>query len=97
MPSLTILFERLRKNSPEFEPDVLLVDGNGIFHTRGFGSASHIGVVFDIPSIGVGKNVFNVDGLGKKKVKEITDAAKLEPLGHVELIGTSGRVWGAAL
>lgn len=57
----------------------MLVDGNGIFHTREFGSASHIGVEFNIPTIGVGKNVFNVDGLSKKKVKEIVDAANLQP------------------
>jgi deoxyinosine 3'endonuclease (endonuclease V) len=29
IPSLTILFDRLRKNSPGFLPQVLLVDGNG--------------------------------------------------------------------
>ena len=29
VPSLTILFNRLREKSPEFWPQVLLVDGNG--------------------------------------------------------------------
>ena len=29
IPSLSILFERLQNNSPEFWPQVLLVDGNG--------------------------------------------------------------------
>jgi len=41
--------------------------------------------------------VFNVDGLSKKKVKEIVDAAQLAGGAHVELVGTSGKVWGAAL
>jgi deoxyinosine 3'endonuclease (endonuclease V) len=40
-----------------------LVDGNGILHTRSFGCASHIGVLMNIPTIGVGKTVFAVDGI----------------------------------
>ena len=40
-----------------------MVDGNGILHTRGFGAASHIGVLMKVPSIGIGKTVFAVDGL----------------------------------
>ena len=44
---------------------MLLVDGNGILHTRGFGCASHIGVIADFPTIGVGKTVFAVDGLSQ--------------------------------
>lgn len=44
IPSLTILFNRLKSKSPEFWPQVLLVDGNGILHNRGFGAASHIGM-----------------------------------------------------
>lgn len=62
-PAYTILFERLKKNRPDLWPHVLLVDGNGILHNRGFGCASHIGVLMDIPSIGVGKTVFAVDSL----------------------------------
>jgi deoxyinosine 3'endonuclease (endonuclease V) len=43
----------------------MLVDGNGILHVRGFGFASHLGVVANIPAIGVGKTVFSVDGINK--------------------------------
>ncbi len=63
IPVYTILFQRLRETKPEVFPQVLLVDGNGILHTRGFGCASHIGVLMNVPSIGVGKTVFAVDGL----------------------------------
>ena len=45
----------LRKLSSDF--DVLMVNGHGIMHPRGFGLASHVGLLMDVPTIGVAKRL----------------------------------------
>jgi len=37
------------------EMDVLFVNGHGIMHPRGLGLASHLGVLLDVPTVGVAK------------------------------------------
>lgn len=51
-PALVAAFERLR-----CKPDVLVFDGQGLAHPRGFGLACHMGVIFDTPSIGCAKSL----------------------------------------
>ncbi|MCG8432982.1 MAG: deoxyribonuclease V, partial [Gammaproteobacteria bacterium] len=52
IPCIADAFEKLNTT-----PDLLLCDGMGIAHPRRFGIACHLGVLTDLPSIGVGKSL----------------------------------------
>ena len=43
----------------DVDPDVVFLDGHGIVHERGLGLASHVGVLLDVPAIGVPKTPFH--------------------------------------
>ena len=81
-PCIIKTFGKLRERC-----DLIMIDGHGLAHPRGFGLACHVGVLLDIPAIGVAKKclygTFSEPGLGK---------------GERELIrGKNREVIGAAL
>jgi deoxyribonuclease V len=51
-PALVDAFQQLRRKA-----DLLFVDGQGLSHPRGFGIACQLGVILDVPAIGVAKSI----------------------------------------
>ena len=66
-------------------PDLLLCDGQGIAHPRRLGIAAHLGMLLDIPSIGVAKSrlIGTHDELPKEKGASVPLMDKGEQIGIV--------------
>ncbi|KAJ6658519.1 hypothetical protein lerEdw1_020074 [Lerista edwardsae] len=93
-PFLVKALQRLEEQEPGLRPQVLLVDGNGILHHRGFGIACHLGVLTGLPCVGVAKNLLQVDGLAnnelhKEHIRDLQSGGDTFPLSS-----TSGRILG---
>src|SRR3989344_9007191 len=60
-PAISEAYDKL-----ENKPDLMIFDGNGILHPRRIGLASHMGVLLDIASIGIAKQLLVGEIKGKK-------------------------------
>ncbi len=67
-PAIISAFNRLK-----WKPDVLFVDGCGINHPRFAGLATHVGVVLNIPTVGVAKNLLCGKGEVPERVGEASE------------------------
>ena len=64
---------------------VIFVDGNGQLHPRGFGLACHLGVLLDVPCVGVAKTLIHVDGIEESAAHK----AKVVMKGFFSLLSVS--------
>ncbi|KAL6556522.1 hypothetical protein OROGR_005810 [Orobanche gracilis] len=96
-PVLLELLEKMKKRAVSSYPQVLMVDGNGLLHPRGFGLACHLGVLADLPTIGIGKNLHHIDGLTQPKVRQLLETNGNSTNDIVPLIGDSGSTLGVAM
>jgi deoxyribonuclease V len=63
-----IVVRALRKL--KHKPDVCIVDGHGLAHPRRFGLACHVGLMMDLPTIGVAKSRLFGRELGERIVDQ---------------------------
>jgi len=80
-PAVLQCFERLK-----IRPQLVFFDGNGFMHPRRLGLASHMGLLLDLPSIGVAKSKLLGQFREPKNQK-----------GSYTLVKDAGQVIGAAL
>ncbi|UXI02700.1 deoxyribonuclease V [Photobacterium sp. TY1-4] len=78
LPPLIKAFAKLQRT-----PDLIVCDGQGLAHPRRFGLACHLGVIFDVPTIGCGKTRL----LGEYQEPDTTRGAIAPLVDHNEVIG----------
>ncbi len=78
-PAILEAYSKLRR-----KPDLLLVDGHGWAHPRRFGIACHVGVLLDLPVVGVAKSLL----VGKAGVPRPARGSRAPIVHRGERIGT---------
>ena len=95
LPVLVNLIDNLRKKHKELMPQILFCDGNGMLHARECGVACHLGVVTNIPTIGIAKNIYTFDGITQNFVNNLGKQTLKKKGDFTFLQGNSGKIFGA--
>ncbi len=79
LPPLITALEKLST-----APDLIICDGQGLAHPRRFGLACHLGLLFDIPTIGCGKTRL----VGEHSTPSEKRGSQAELIDNNEIIGS---------
>ncbi|KAL8584884.1 hypothetical protein ACOMHN_037587 [Nucella lapillus] len=91
------LYNTMLENAPQYKPHVIFVDGNGRLHPRGFGLACHLGVLLDVPCVGVAKTLIRADGIEDNAAHKAKKQGLKNEGDTFPLITDSGETLGMAL
>ncbi|AGB38325.1 endonuclease V [Natronococcus occultus] len=77
------------------EPDLLLFDGSGRIHFRQAGIATHMGVVLDVPSIGIAKSL--LCGSPREDVENLPEGTRVPIEANSRVDAAEGTLLGYAV
>lgn len=95
-PVFMKLLDIQQENCPHLTPQVILMDGNGVWHPRRAGIAAHFAVLSGIPCFGISKNVLYADGITRERIEQLLNDKAPGEDQYVEVVGDSGEVLGLA-
>jgi len=89
----------VRQRHPELYPQVVFVDGNGLYHPRRCGLASHLGVISNTPTIGISKSYLYIpkDGIDTEYLLKIKRNMKEFKGATYDVTTSTGEVLAKAL
>jgi len=95
-PACIAAVEKLRK-----QPDIFIIDGQGIAHPRRLGLAAHLGLFFDKPTIGCAKSrltgIFDEPPLEKGAHTPLKDKKNIKHQTQYDIRNTQYEVIGAVV
>ena len=77
------------------DPDLVLFDGSGRIHFREAGIATHMGVVFDLPSVGVAKSL--LCGTPVDSTEDLPEGSRVPIESNADVTAPDGTVLGHAV
>ncbi|AYV83832.1 MAG: hypothetical protein Hyperionvirus12_29 [Hyperionvirus sp.] len=92
VPILMKLYQLLKDCG--VKPDLILMDGNGVWHPRFCGVASHFSVLGGVPCVGISKKVLVVEDINEEKVFNLIKDSEEGSMQKV--ITASGKILGMA-